>query len=127
MNCSKQNAIFWYPPLSATPSPKECRPDFGCITEGPRPSPARPTNSAIVDVIPDILANAGGVIVSYLNGYKPSARSLAGRADRDGTCPHSGRGGGVFDHARENGLDYRSAAFDIAVARVKEALDATGF
>jgi len=35
--------------------------------------------------------------------------------------------GEVFSHARDKKLDYRSAAFDIAVVRVKEALDATGF
>ncbi|PKQ05398.1 MAG: hypothetical protein CVT72_09700 [Alphaproteobacteria bacterium HGW-Alphaproteobacteria-11] len=81
-----------------------------------------------IAIIPDILANAGGVIVSYFEWVQNLQRQIwpleqvddelsriLGKAARE-----------VLDHAGEAGLDLRSAAFDIAIRRVKDALDATG-
>ena len=82
-----------------------------------------------VTVIPDILANAGGVIVSYLEWVQNRERMrwdvervngdlerILGRAWRE-----------VSGRAREDGVDFRLAAYELAVSRVREAIELRGF
>ncbi|WP_339829592.1 Glu/Leu/Phe/Val dehydrogenase dimerization domain-containing protein [uncultured Parvibaculum sp.] len=82
-----------------------------------------------VTIIPDILANAGGVIVSYFEWVQNLQRLVWPRAQVDAELERilGQATRDVLTHAAETGLDLRAAAFDIAVKRVKEALDVTGF
>ena len=80
-------------------------------------------------VIPDILCNAGGVFVSYLEYAQETQREqmtlkevearLEERMTETFTAVHS--------HAREKGLTMRQAAMGMAVGQVVEAVNARGF
>jgi glutamate dehydrogenase/leucine dehydrogenase len=85
-------------------------------------------NSKGVLIIPDILCNAGGVFVSYLEYTQETQHEqmtleqveqrLAGRMKQVFDV--------VYDYAREKEVTMRTAAMDIAVNRVVEAVFARG-
>jgi len=85
-------------------------------------------NAAGVFVIPDILCNAGGVFVSYLEYTQETQREQMTLdeverrlAERMSRCFAE-----VLAYATENRLPMRAAAMDIAVSRVAEGLRARG-
>ncbi|MBI4133467.1 Glu/Leu/Phe/Val dehydrogenase [Candidatus Uhrbacteria bacterium] len=79
-----------------------------------------------IAVVPDVLANAGGVVVSY---FEWSANRLHERWDRArvskelerliGTAAQS-----VYTTAQQEKIDYRTAAYLVALRRLAEALHA---
>ena len=82
-----------------------------------------------VVVVPDILANAGGVIVSYfewaqniqqfkwkLERVNEELESMMGKAYRV-----------TYQHSREHAVPMRAAAYNIAVARLTRAIELRGF
>ena len=82
-----------------------------------------------VTVVPDILANAGGVTVSYLEwvqnrmGYQwPEARVNDELKAKLRTAWER-----VRDRARVQGATYREAAYDLGVSRVVRAIALRGF
>ena len=82
-----------------------------------------------VFVIPDILCNAGGVFVSYLEYTQETQREqmtlehVQSRLSERMTL----RFNEVYAYAQQNGLPMRHAAMDIAVTRVVEGINARGF
>lgn len=82
-----------------------------------------------VTVVPDVLANAGGVIVSYFEWvqnrqrYRWEKAKVEDRLDRllEGTWAVTA------DLARERDLSHREAAYRIAVERVRRAAYLRGF
>jgi len=86
-------------------------------------------HDAGVTVVPDILANAGGVIVSYFEWTQniqqfrwPESRVNEELAERIVPAYRT-----VRDAAAARGVSLRDAAFAIAVARVAQAIKLRGF
>ena len=80
-------------------------------------------------VLPDILSNAGGVIVSYFE-WAQNIQRFHWEEDRvnqqlNKTMVQAYRQ--VHERAKSEGLTYRQAAFDIGVQRVAQAVELRGF
>ena len=81
------------------------------------------------DVIPDILCNAGGVTVSYLEMVQNSYRYCWGESEvhkcldeKMTTAYHS-----TWHTSKREGVNMRQAAYVIAVERVVEAMKMRGW
>ncbi|MDX1631125.1 MAG: Glu/Leu/Phe/Val dehydrogenase, partial [Thermoanaerobaculia bacterium] len=81
-----------------------------------------------IPVIPDILANAGGVIVSYLETVQNRQRYRWSRrrVNREQKEILESAWENVEDRSEEDEIDYRTAAWLIAVERVLEATELRG-
>lgn len=85
-------------------------------------------NEKGIHVIPDILCNAGGVFVSYLEYTQETQReqmTLAQVEQRLADCMRK-HFSTVHDLAKEKNLSMREAAMNLAVSRVVEAVFARG-
>jgi glutamate dehydrogenase (NAD(P)+) len=82
-----------------------------------------------IPVVPDILANAGGVIVSYLEWVQNRERYRweEERVNRELEAFLRRAWSSVRDRAREEGVDFRTAAYELAAGRVMEATRLRGF
>jgi glutamate dehydrogenase/leucine dehydrogenase len=81
-----------------------------------------------VFVIPDILCNAGGVFVSYLEYTQETQREQMTAEDVERRLSErmTSRLNAVYSYSAKNLLSMRQAAMDIAVTRVVEAVTARG-
>ena len=102
------------------------------IAEGAN-APTTPEADAIlrkrhITVIPDILCNAGGVFVSYLEYTQETQHEQMTLAEVEKRLSERMRKrfNGVYDFAKENRITMREAAMDIAVSKVVEAVYARG-
>jgi len=79
-------------------------------------------------VIPDILCNAGGVFVSYLEYTQETQREQMTLADVEQRLADrmKQRFNEVYDFAGERGITMREAAMDMAVSKVVEAVFTRG-
>ena len=79
-------------------------------------------------IIPDILCNAGGVFVSYLEYAQESQRDQMTRDDVDERLNHrmTSTFEQVYERAQQTGESMRNAAMDIAVTRVVDGIVARG-
>jgi glutamate dehydrogenase (NAD(P)+) len=85
-------------------------------------------NEAGVFVIPDILCNAGGVFVSYLEYTQETQREQIPHTEVRARLQERMESvfAGVVAHSRRHGIPARAAAMDLAVSRVVEGLQARG-
>jgi glutamate dehydrogenase (NAD(P)+) len=79
-------------------------------------------------VIPDILCNAGGVFVSYLEYTQETQREqmTAEEVEHRLSARMSRRFDAVYAYSKENGVSMRHAAMDLAVAKVVKAIHLRG-
>lgn len=85
-------------------------------------------NQRQIHVIPDILCNAGGVFVSYLEYTQETQREqmTITQVEQRLSDRMRQRFSKVYDFAKEKGLTMREAAMDMAVRRVVEGVYARG-
>ena len=76
-----------------------------------------------IPVVPDVLANAGGVTVSYFEWVQDQQKYLWDTIDIQERLRRLLRGalGRVVEAAEQHSVDWRTAALSVAVARVAEA------
>ncbi len=76
-----------------------------------------------IPVVPDVLANAGGVTVSYFEWVQDHQRYSWDGIEMQERLRRMMRAAAsrVWDGAEEHGVDYRTAALTVAVQRVAEA------
>ena len=81
-----------------------------------------------IGVIPDILCNAGGVFVSYLEYTQETQHEQMTLSEVEQRLANrmKQRFNEVYDFAKEEGLSMREAAMGIAVSHVVEAVVARG-
>lgn len=98
------------------------------VAEGAN-GPTTPDGDAVLEdrgilVIPDILCNAGGVFVSYLEYTQETQREQATMQEVEDRLRDrmTSKFDAVYEHATANGENLRQAAMDIAVARVAQGV-----
>ena len=107
--------------------------DAKIIAEGAN-APTTPQADEILQkrkifVIPDILCNAGGVFVSYLEYTQETQREqmTLGQVEKRLSERMNEKFDDVYKYSKEKNYSMREAAMDIAVAKVVEAVYARGF
>jgi len=102
------------------------------IAEGAN-SPTTPDADEIFDkkkifIIPDILCNAGGVFVSYLEYTQETQREQMTLEEVNSRLNNRivGKFNEVYDYSKEHNLTMRQAAMNIAISKVVEATYAMG-
>jgi glutamate dehydrogenase (NAD(P)+) len=102
------------------------------VVEGAN-APTTPAADAVLDergvvVVPDILANAGGVTVSYFEWVQnlQQFRWTAEKVDQELTAIMRSAYDAVRDTARKHSTSLRTAAFMVAIERVAKAVQVRG-
>jgi glutamate dehydrogenase len=82
-----------------------------------------------VVVVPDVLANAGGVTVSYFEWLQNIQNTswTESETNRKLTEIMTESYDGVCDKAKEYNIDYRTASFILAIERITQAMESRGW